>query len=228
MGSEMCIRDSVNFFANGRKRLTSTGVGLWLGHHLPGDQYPTLGPEGWLWPTVYCQCSKGDVSWRGSVWIWRKCQITRRVASLCPKQRSQSSRTPLPPRSCALESGDMMNSTAQLSLKRLAYAAIINSSAKEYDTPSTINDEGDLCEKEDGPARTTPHYLWSIRVKGQTPTRPTRRKPCWESGPVMSPPRNTRPRPFCHVMSPSGNIRVRPFGPVMSPFRTPGLGRFVM
>ena len=36
-----------------------------------------------------------------------------------------------------------MNSTAQWSLKRLAYAAIINCSAQEYDTPSTTNDEGD-------------------------------------------------------------------------------------
>ena len=44
----------------------STAVGLWLGHHSPGDQYPTLGPEGWLRPTANCQCSKGDVSWRGS------------------------------------------------------------------------------------------------------------------------------------------------------------------
>ena len=126
----------------------STGVGLWLGHHPPGDQYPTLGPEGWLWPTVYCQ-SKGDVSWRGSAWIWRICQITRRVASLCPKQRSQTLRTPLPPRWCALGSGDMMNSTAQWSLKRLPYAAIINCSAQEYDTPSTIN-EGDHCENRTG------------------------------------------------------------------------------
>ena len=56
-------------------------------------------------------------------------------------------RTPLPARSCALGSGDMMNSTARWSLKRLAYAAIINCSAQEYDTPSTINDEGDHCEK---------------------------------------------------------------------------------
>ena len=125
----------------------STGVGLWLGDHPPGDQCPTLGPEGWLWPTVYCQCSKGDVSRRGSAWIWRICQITRRVASLCPKQRSQSLRTPLPSRSCALGSGDMMNSTARWSLKRLAYAAIIKCSAQEYDTPSTIHDEGDHCEK---------------------------------------------------------------------------------
>ena len=36
----------------------STGVGLWLGDHLPGDQCPTVGPEGRLRPTVYCQCSK--------------------------------------------------------------------------------------------------------------------------------------------------------------------------
>ena len=42
-------------------------------------------------------------------------------------------RTPLPARSCALGSGDMMNSTARWSLKRLAYAAIINCSAQEYD-----------------------------------------------------------------------------------------------
>ena len=136
--------------ASPSKRFLSTGVGLWLGDHPPGDQCPTLGPEGWLRPTVYCQCSKGDVSRRGSAWIWRICQITRRVASLCPKQRSQSLRTPLPPRSCALGSGDMMNSTAQLSLKRLAYAAIINCSAQEYDTPSTINDEGDHCENRTG------------------------------------------------------------------------------
>ena len=36
----------------------STGVGFWLGDHPPGDQCPTLGPEGRLRPTVYCQCSK--------------------------------------------------------------------------------------------------------------------------------------------------------------------------
>ena len=36
---------------------------------------------------------------------------------------------------------------ARWSLQRLAYAAIINCSAREYDTPSTINDEGDHCEK---------------------------------------------------------------------------------
>ena len=126
----------------------STGVGLWLGDHPPGDQCPTLGPEGWLWPTVYCQCSQGDASWRGSAWIWRICQITRRVASLCPKQGSQSSRTPLPTRSCTLGSGDdMMNSTARWSLKSLAFVAIISRSAQEYDSPSTTNDEGDQCER---------------------------------------------------------------------------------
>ena len=126
----------------------STGVGLWLGDHPPGDQCPTLGLEGWLRPTVYCQCSKDDVSCGGSALIWRNCQITRHFASLCPKQRSQRLRTPLPTRSCALGSGDdMMNATAQWSLKRLAYAAIINCSAQEYDTPSTTNHEGDHCEK---------------------------------------------------------------------------------
>ena len=125
----------------------SIGVGRWLGAHPPGDQCPTLGPEGWLRTTVCCQCSKGDVSWRGSAWIWRNCEVTRHFASLCPKQRSQSLRTPLPARSCALGSGDMMKSTARWSLKRLAYAAIINCSTQEYDTPSTTNDEGDHCEK---------------------------------------------------------------------------------
>ena len=67
-----------------------TGVGLWLGDHPPGDQCPTLGPEGWLRPTVCCQCSNGDVSWRDSARIWRSCQVTRHFASLFPKQRSQS------------------------------------------------------------------------------------------------------------------------------------------
>ena len=38
-----------------------------------------------------------------------------------------------------------------------------------------------------GAAKTTPHYLWSIREKDQKPTDPTRRMPCWESGPAMSP-----------------------------------------
>ena len=60
----------------------STGVGLWLGDHPPEDQCPTLGREGWLRPTVYCQCSKGGVSWRGSASTWRNCQITRHFASL--------------------------------------------------------------------------------------------------------------------------------------------------
>ena len=152
-------------------------------------------------------------------------------------------RTLRPMRSCALGSGDdMMSSNARWSLKSLAYAAIINWSAQEYDTSSTTNDEGDHRGKSDGSARQTPHYLWSIREKDQMPTGPTRRKPCWESGPVMSPSGNTRPRPlrpimspvvntrprlFCPVMSPSGNIRVRPFWPVMSPFGTPRLGRSV-
>ena len=49
--------------------------------------------------------------------------------------------------------------------KSLAFAAIINCSAQEYCTPSTINDEGDHCEKLDGAARTTPHYLSSRREK---------------------------------------------------------------
>ena len=44
----------------------STGVGCWLGDHPPGDQCPRLGLEDWLRPNVCCQCSKGDVSWRGS------------------------------------------------------------------------------------------------------------------------------------------------------------------
>ena len=35
------------------KLFLSTGVGLWLGDH----PSPTLGPEGWLRPNVYCQCS---------------------------------------------------------------------------------------------------------------------------------------------------------------------------
>ena len=52
---------------------------------------------------------------------------------------------------CVLGSDDdIMSSAARWSLKRLAYAAIINCSAQEYDTPSTTNDEGDHCEKEDG------------------------------------------------------------------------------
>ena len=37
--------------------------------------------------------------------------------------------------------------TARWSLKSLAFLAIINCSAQEYDTPSTTNDEGDHCEK---------------------------------------------------------------------------------
>ena len=44
----------------------STGVGRWLGDHPPEHQCPTLGPESWPPPTVCCQCSKGDVSWRDS------------------------------------------------------------------------------------------------------------------------------------------------------------------
>ena len=68
-----------------------------------------------------------------------------------------------------------------------------------------------------GTTRTTPHYMWSIREKDQKPTVPTRRKPCWESWPVMSPSGNTRPRQFGPVVSPSENTRPRQFGPVMSP-----------
>ena len=43
-------------FANGRKChynqtfSLSSGVGRWLWDHPPGDQCPTLGPEGWLRP----------------------------------------------------------------------------------------------------------------------------------------------------------------------------------
>ena len=121
--------------------------------------------------------------------------------------------TPRPMRLCALGSGDdMMSSAARWSLKILALPAIINCSAQEYDTPSTTNDEVDHCEKYDGAARTKQQYLWSIQEKDQTPTVPTHRKPCWESGPVISP---------------SGKNRLRPFAPEMSPSGTPGLGRSV-
>ena len=64
-------------------------------------------------------------------------------------------------------------------------------------------------KKRTGATRTTPHRLWSIREKDQTPTVPSRRKPCWESGSAMSPSGNTRPRQFGPVMSPSGNTRPR-------------------
>ena len=40
----------------------------------------------------------------------------------------------------------MMSSTARWSLKSLAFAAIKNCSAQEYDTSSMTNDEGDHCE----------------------------------------------------------------------------------
>ena len=60
-------------------------------------------------------------------------------------------RTPRPMRLCVRGSGDdMMSSAARCSLKSLAFSAIINCSAQEYDTPSTTNDEGDHCEKLDG------------------------------------------------------------------------------
>ena len=65
-GGRVCQPDLTvaNFFANSRKRLTEhifpspLAWGFWLGDHPPGDQCPTMGPEGWLRPTVYCQCSK--------------------------------------------------------------------------------------------------------------------------------------------------------------------------
>ena len=140
-----------NFFANCRKRLTEQNIPsplAWAfisGIICPETNAPT-GSIGLASANRLCQCSKGDVSWRGSACIWR-CLKTRRVASLRPKQRSQSFRTRLPTRSCALGSGDIMSSTARWSVKRLAYAAIINCSAQEHDTPSTINDECDHCEK---------------------------------------------------------------------------------
>ena len=57
-------------------------------------------------------------------------------------------RSPRPMRLCVLGSGDdMMSSTVRWSLTSLAFSAIINCAAQEYDTPSTTNDEGDHCEK---------------------------------------------------------------------------------
>ena len=110
-------------------------------------------------------------------------------------------RTPRPMRLCVLGLGDdMMSSIARWSLKRLVFSAIISCPAQEYDTPSTTNDEGDHCENRAGAARTILHCLWSIREKGQKPTVPTHRKPCWEFGPAMSPSGNTRPRE--HDVSP--------------------------
>ena len=194
-------------------------------------------PEGWLRPTVYCQCSKGDVSWRGSALIWRSCQITRHFSSLSQAADSKL-RTPPPMRLWVLGSGDMMISTARWSLKSLPFTTVINCSTQEYDTHLTTNDEGGHFENRTGCQNTT-HYLWSIREKDQTSTVPTRRKPCWLSapvmspsgnarsrqlGPVMSPSGHTRPRQFSSVISPSGNTRPRQFGPVISPSGTPGLG----
>ena len=67
--------------------------------------------------------------------------------SLSQKAESKL-RTPRPMRLCVLESGDgMMSSTARWSFKNLAFSAIINCSAQEYDTLLTTNDEGGLCEK---------------------------------------------------------------------------------
>ena len=68
-GGQVC-QPGLNFancFANGRKRLTDQFFSsrlAWVDP--PGDQCPTLGPEGWLQPNVCCQCSKGNVSWRDS------------------------------------------------------------------------------------------------------------------------------------------------------------------
>ena len=76
--------------------------------------------------------------------------------------------------------------------------------------------KGTTAKNRTGAARTTPHYLWRIREKDQKSTVPTRRKPCWEPEPVMSPSGNTWPRQLGPVMSPSGNIRPRQFGPAMS------------
>ena len=137
-------------------------------------------------------------------------------------------------------SGDnMMSSTARWALKILAISAIINCSAQEYETPSTTNDEWDQCEKEDGGYQnnTTSSVEYSREGSNADGANPS--EAVLESGPVMSPSGNTRPRPFGPVMSPSGNTRPRPFepvlsssgntrprsfGPVMSPSGTPGLG----
>ena len=69
--------------------------------------------------------------------------------------------------------------------------------------------KGNTAKNRTGAARTATHCLWIIREKGQTPTVPTRRKPCWPFGPAMSPSGNTRPRQFGPVMSSSGSTRPR-------------------
>ena len=38
----------------------SPGIGCWPWDYPPGDQCPTLGPEGWIQPEACCQSSKGD------------------------------------------------------------------------------------------------------------------------------------------------------------------------
>ena len=85
-----------NFFANCRKRLTEQIFFPlhWRGYLARGSSarrpMPHSGSRGQASANRLLPVLKGDVSWRGSAWIWRICQITRRVASLCPKQRSQS------------------------------------------------------------------------------------------------------------------------------------------
>ena len=61
-----------NFFTNGRKRLTEhIFPSLWRGSLAIGSSaqgpMPHTGSRRLGLPTVYCQCSKGDVSWPGSV-----------------------------------------------------------------------------------------------------------------------------------------------------------------
>ena len=44
----------------------ATGMGCWPWDHPPGNQCPTLGPEGWFHPEACCQSYRGDFSWLDS------------------------------------------------------------------------------------------------------------------------------------------------------------------
>ena len=108
--------------------------------------------------------SKGRASAKTLVPVLRRCCF---MAGFCEnltnvpartafsRTRSQIAlsklRTPQPVRLCARRSGeDILSSSTRRSWERRAFSAVVNCSAQEYDTPSTTNDDGRHCKKQEG------------------------------------------------------------------------------
>ena len=124
-----------------------TGVGRWPWDHPPGDQCPTLGPEGWLQPNVCCQCSK--VIFHGE--LQREFGVVARQDGILLLSvpnggvKFAHAWTDAFVRAWVRRGHDELHRA--MAFKCLAFSAIIYCSTQEYDMPLTRNDEGDHCEK---------------------------------------------------------------------------------